>query len=81
VPLNESVSANVREELKSQDVSFRELARRLGVGQPYVTRRLGEVVSEEKVELKLSELEKIADALGVPVQKFLSDEPVETGAA
>lgn len=58
--------------MKSQDVSFRELARRLGVSQPYVTRRLGEVV-DDKVDLKLDEIEKIAAALGVPVQKLISD--------
>lgn len=78
VALTESVSANVREELKAQDVSFRELARRLGVSQPYVSRRLSE---EPEVDLKLDELEKIAEALGVPVQKLLADAPAGAGAA
>jgi transcriptional regulator with XRE-family HTH domain len=58
--------------MKSQDVSIRELARRLGVSQPYVSRRIGEVDDDERVDLKLDEIEKIAVALGVPVQKLLS---------
>lgn len=70
--LTESVSANVVAEMKSQDVSIRELARRLGVSQPYVSRRLGEVDADERVDLKLDEIERIAEALGVPVQKLLS---------
>jgi transcriptional regulator with XRE-family HTH domain len=76
VALTESVSAKVREELKSRDISFRELARRMGVSQPYISRRLGE---EPEVDLKLDEIEKIAVALDVPVDRFLSaatDEPV-----
>jgi transcriptional regulator with XRE-family HTH domain len=80
VAFTESVSARVRDELDAQDVSFRELARRLGVSQPYVTRRLGEVV-EDKVDLKLDEVEKIAHVLGVPVERFVTGAPTTPAGA
>ncbi len=67
--LTESVSARVREELKAQDVSFRELARRMGVSISYVSRRLSD---EPDVYFRIDELEKAAEVLGVPVDRFLT---------
>jgi transcriptional regulator with XRE-family HTH domain len=70
VAFTESVSARVREELKTQDVSFRELARRMGVSIAYVSRRLSD---EPDVHFRIDELEKVANALGVPVQRFVTN--------
>lgn len=68
VPLTESVAAKIREELDRQDISYRELGRRLGVSIAYVSRRLS---AEPEVQFRVDELETIAAALGVPVTAFL----------
>jgi transcriptional regulator with XRE-family HTH domain len=47
-------------------VSGAELARRLNVKQPYISRRL-----TGEVEFRLSDLQDIAAALGVPVTQLL----------
>lgn len=70
VPLTESVSAKIREELTEQGISQRELARRLNVSQPWVFRRLA---AEPEVTLNVAEIDAIASALGVPVAKLLGD--------
>lgn len=52
--------------MDNQGVSGRELARRLNVDQKWVQRRLiGDI------EVRPSDLEKIAAALDVPVTRFL----------
>ena len=66
--LTESVSAKIRAELRRQDVSFRELGRRMGVSLAYISRRLSD---DPDVEFKVSEIERVAEALGVPVTAFL----------
>lgn len=72
--LAESVPAKVRAELERQNVSYRELGRRLGKTISYVSRRLSE---HPDVQFRMDELEDVAAALGVPVGQFL---PAETEA-
>jgi transcriptional regulator with XRE-family HTH domain len=74
VTLAESVAAKVREELDRQDISYRELGRRLNVSIAYVSRRLSE---QADVQFRVDELEKVAAALGVPVTQFLPGEAPE----
>lgn len=68
VALTESVAAKVRAELDRQDISYRELGRRLGKSIAYVSRRL---MAEPEVQFRVDELDEIADVLGVPVTQFL----------
>lgn len=68
MPLTESVAAKIREELDRQDISYRELGRRLNVSIAYVSRRLSD---SPEVQFRVDELERIADALDVPVTAFL----------
>lgn len=72
--LAESVAAKIRAELERQEISYRELGRRLGVSIAYVSRRLSE---EPDVQFRMDELENVASALGVPVTDFL---PASAGA-
>lgn len=73
--LAESVAAKIREELDRQDVSYRELGRRLNVSIAYVSRRLS---PDPDVQFRVDELERVAGALDVPVTQFL---PGEVAAA
>jgi transcriptional regulator with XRE-family HTH domain len=68
VTLAESVAAKIREELERQDISYRELGRRLNVSIAYVSRRLSE---DPDVQFRVDELERVAAALNVPVIQFL----------
>ncbi len=52
-------------------MSERELARRLGVGQSWLNRRL-HPQARDHVALRMTEVEEIADVLHVPVGRFLS---------
>ncbi len=69
----QSLAAELRAELARQRLSQRELAKRLGTSQAWVSRRL---VGE--VEPTPEEISQIAGALGVPASKFrrLANEPV-----
>lgn len=69
--LSEAVKASIVAELNHQGVSQRELARRLGVKQQYVWRRISDSPAADK-EFTPSEVERVAEALGVPVSRFLS---------
>jgi transcriptional regulator with XRE-family HTH domain len=71
VTLAESVAAKIREELERQDLSYRELGRRLDVSIAYVSRRLSD---NPDVQFRVDELERVAAALGVPVTRFLPGE-------
>lgn len=52
--------------LAERDISGRELARRLGVSQPWVSCRLtGETA------ITVADLQRITDELGVPITRFL----------
>jgi transcriptional regulator with XRE-family HTH domain len=70
VTLAESVAAKIRAELVRQEISYRELGRRLGVSIAYVSRRLSD---EPDVQFRMDELENVAAALGVPVTAFLPE--------
>ncbi len=60
--LRAEVAAQLRSELARHQVSGVELAGRLGVSQPYVSRRLS-----GNVPLDLDDLQRIAGVLGVTV--------------
>jgi transcriptional regulator with XRE-family HTH domain len=68
--LAQAVKDSIIAEMKHQRVSQRELARRVGFQQQYLWRRISSNKRAHK-EFTPSELELIADALGVPVTTFL----------
>lgn len=68
--LSQAVRASITAELTRQAISQRELARRVGFSQQYLWRRLSDAERAD-LEFTPSELERIADALGVPVAQFL----------
>lgn len=65
--LKEAVANRIQVEMDHQGISQRELARRVGVDQKWVQRRLTGVI-----EFRPSDIEAVATALDVPVQKFLA---------
>ncbi len=52
-------------------MSERELARRIGVAQSWLNRRLNPQ-ARDHVALRMTEIEEISDVLGVPVSSFFS---------
>lgn len=66
--LNDHIIPRIRAELGYQGLSARELARRIGVTQSYLAARMS-----GDVEFRTGDLEKIAEALSVPVSKFIPD--------
>lgn len=70
------IAGEVRAEMFRQRVSQRELARRTGLLQQRLSRRL-----TGDVEFRASELETIAEALDVPVSRFLPSRGAEQVAA
>lgn len=71
-PLREQVATEVRRELAAARMTPTELARRLGVSQTTVWRRIS-----GQVAFDVDDLQKIADILGVPVGRLLP-RPVQT---
>lgn len=70
-PLNDAVAAEVRAEVARQALTQQQVADRLGEKQWWVSRRLtGDVAWD------VADLVRVADALGVPVAKFLPTEAV-----
>ena len=67
--LDRVVKDSINAELKQQKMSQRQLARRCGFSQQYAWRRLS-TAERADLEFTPSELEKIADVLGVPVSRF-----------
>ena len=65
--LIDSVSAEIRDEMKRQSVSQRELARRVGWAQSQLWKRLRGLVP-----YRTDEIERIARALDVPVSQLMS---------
>ena len=70
--LSQVVKESINAELDRQGMSMRELARRAGMTQQYLWRRVSTHERATK-ELKPSELERVAIALGVPVARLLRD--------
>lgn len=65
-PMRQQVAEEIRALLARRRISASELARRLGVNQPYISRRLtGETAAD------VDDLQRIADALGVAVADLL----------
>lgn len=73
--LTQRVAAEVRAEVARQNVTQEHLARVLGVAQPNISRRL-----TGKQPFDTDELDKLAVAFGVPVDRFLTV-PASAGAA
>ena len=65
-PAPESVIAEIRAEMGRQDINGNQLAERLGTSEMWVSRRLSGVTP-----LRVADLIRIADALGVPITQFL----------
>lgn len=63
--LGRKTAGEIRAELARQQMSGSELARRLGMTQPYLSRRL-----TGEVDFRIGELERIAEVLGVPVAQL-----------
>lgn len=74
--LSRLVKESINAELTRQGVSQRELARRCGWSQQYLWRRIS-TADKADMEFTPSELEKIADALGVRVFSLM---PAEVSA-
>ena len=70
--LSQAVKESINAELERQGISMRELGRRTGMKQQYLWRRVSTHPRATK-ELKPSELERVAQALGVPVARLLRD--------
>lgn len=68
-PLSQRVAEAIRLEMARQRITQIGLGRALGHNQTYVSSRL-----TGKIDLKLSEVEDIAQALGVPVEQLLTAE-------
>lgn len=62
----------VRHALRMQGMSGAELARRLGVTQPYLSRRL-----TGGVDFRVAELEQVAAVLGMPVADLLPSQEAD----
>jgi transcriptional regulator with XRE-family HTH domain len=70
------VAAEVRAEVARQRLTHKRLAELLGLSQPQITKRLNGVIA-----MNTTELDRIAEALGVPVERLLSAPSVPAGAA
>ena len=71
------VAAEVRAEVARQQLTHKWLAEQLGISQPQVTKRRNGVLP-----MDTAELDRIAVALGVPVERFLgTPAPLSAGAA
>lgn len=62
-----TVAAEIRAELGRQRLSQTDLARRLGVSRPWVSRRLS-----GQTALSIADIARIADDLGVAVTHFVA---------
>ncbi len=68
--LSQAVKASINAEMTRQGISQRRLARELGLSQQYVWRRVSDDPKADK-EFTPSELERVAQVLGVSVTKLL----------
>lgn len=67
-PLTQRVAAEIRAELGRQQMSQRQLAEKLGIDQALVSRRLAAINARPWTT---DEIDRIASALGVPVDRLL----------
>lgn len=67
--VSQRIAAEIRAEAGRQGVSIREVARTLGVSQPWLSRR---VSIHADVDLKVDEIDRIAEALGTTAQKLIA---------
>lgn len=74
-PMRAAVAEEIRALLARRRISASELARRMDVTQPYISRRL-----TGDTALDLDDLERIANVLGVQVLDLFPDEPVASPA-
>lgn len=74
--LSEHVAREVRAEMARQRVTHRQVADRLGLSQVQVSKRL-----RGQIEFRPSELDAVADFLGVPVTQFLPTPERAAGVA
>jgi transcriptional regulator with XRE-family HTH domain len=65
-PLAQIIATEIRAEMGRQNLSGRQLAEAVGLSQTMASRRLRGLI-----EFRPSELDKIADLLGVPVTQFM----------
>jgi transposase-like protein len=70
--LSRAVKESINAELGRQGVSMRELARRVGMKQQYLWKRVS-LHNRADMELTPSELEQVAGALGLSVPRLLRD--------
>lgn len=68
--LAQAVKDSINAVMRQQGISQRELARKAGFSQQYLWRRLS-TAERADLEFTPSELERVAEALGVPVTQFL----------
>lgn len=68
VPLTQIVASGVRAEMARQGKTQQQLASSAGMAQQTLSRRLK---LDDPIPFDTDELERIADALGVPVHQFL----------
>ncbi|MBF0807319.1 helix-turn-helix domain-containing protein [Rothia nasimurium] len=65
-----TVATNVRAEASRRGVTSHDIAQILGISSAAVSRRMN-----EKIEFKISELEKIALLLDVPIEVLVAPAP------
>jgi transcriptional regulator with XRE-family HTH domain len=68
--LSRAIKDSINAELTRQGMSQRELARRLGVRQPYLWKRVATGGRADK-DFTPSELERIAEILNVPITQLI----------
>jgi transcriptional regulator with XRE-family HTH domain len=68
--LSRAIKNSINAELTRQGMSQRELARRLGVRQPYLWKRVATGTRADK-DFTPSELERIAEILDVPITQLI----------
>lgn len=74
--LTQRVSSELRAEMARQQMSQRRLAELLGVDQAVISRRL----AGRPQSFTTAELDRIAEILGVPVDRFLTSPAVASAA-
>ncbi len=70
--LAQAVKDSITAEMERQKMSMRHLARELGMSQQYLWRRLS-TADRADLELTPSEIERVAEVLGVPVTTLLPE--------